>query len=255
MKDLLCKYYSAMLSSSRQKTRHIYLIEIKFKIGAENKGWIHTVENNRSIFQLIANWFCQLSWSSADCLGKGENVTWKSKNSNILFHSENFFMSHVREVNPNKAVLLRIFFFRRWVNLTVAPLLPPSPLPPPHQLYIFRRTNLKSILLWIIVKQPISSRLKVKKCWYHLLYVTSLVSLLQGNVKKSGKLMKVVNIDGENLYIFRTTSGISKKFPGKVGHTIILKVTKNQVFTLSLEDIVSEKTKGRGSIWQVPFKG
>ena len=248
MKDLLCKYYSAMLSSSRQKTRHIYLIEIKFKIGAENKGWIHTVENNRSIFQLIANWFCQLSWSSVDCLGKGENVTWKSKNSNILFHSENFFMSHVREVNPNKAVLLRIFFSGGGSIWPSPP--PPSPLlPPPPQLYIFRTTNLKSILLWIIVKQPISSRLKVKKCWYHLLYVTSLGSLLQGNVKKSGKLMKVVNIDGENLYIFRTTSGISKKFSGKVGLTIILKVTKNQGFTLSLEDMVSEKTKGRGSIW------
>ena len=78
--------------------------------------------------------------------------------------------------------------------------------------------------------------------------MTSLGSLLQGNVKKSGKLMKVVNIDGENLYIFRTTSGISKKFSGKVGLTIILKVTKNQGFTLSLEDMVSEKTKGRGSI-------
>ena len=133
MKDLLCKYYSAMLSSSRQKTRHIYLIEIKFKIGAENKGWIHTVENNRSIFQLIANWFCQLSWSSVDCLGKGENVTWKSENSNILFHSETFFMRYVREVNPNKAVLLRIFFSGGgsiWPS-------PPSPSPLPTPNFIF----------------------------------------------------------------------------------------------------------------------
>ena len=29
--------------------------------------------------------------------------------------------------------------------------------------------------------------------------LTSLVSLLQGNIKKSEKLMKIVNIDGENL--------------------------------------------------------
>ena len=115
------------------KTRHIYLTGIKFKIGAENKGWIHTVENNRSIFQLIANWFCQLSWSSVDCLGKGENVTWKSENSNILFHSETFFMRYVREVNPNKAVLLRIFFSGGgsiWPS-------PPSPSPLPAPNFIF----------------------------------------------------------------------------------------------------------------------
>ena len=32
--------------------------------------------------------------------------------------------------------------------------------------------------------------------------LSSLVSLQQGNVKKSEKSMKIVNIDGENLYVF-----------------------------------------------------
>ena len=32
--------------------------------------------------------------------------------------------------------------------------------------------------------------------------LTSLVLLEQGNVEKSEKLMKIVNIDGENLHIF-----------------------------------------------------
>ena len=48
--------------------------------------------------------------------------------------------------------------------------------------------------------------------WSHYLgkqkfYVTlaSLVSLQQGNVKKSEKLMKIVNIEGENVHIFEMT--------------------------------------------------
>ena len=35
--------------------------------------------------------------------------------------------------------------------------------------------------------------------------LTSLVSLQQGNVKKSEKLMKIVNIEGENVHIFEMT--------------------------------------------------
>ena len=59
MKDLLCKYDSAMLSYVTSKDPSFYLTGIRFKIGAENKGWIYAVENNRSIFgnlefQLIA---------------------------------------------------------------------------------------------------------------------------------------------------------------------------------------------------------
>ena len=57
--------------------------------------------------------------------------------------------------------------------------------------------------------------------------LTSLVSLQQENVKKSEKLMKIVNIEEENLHIFWTRWGISMKFPGKMSLTIILKVPKN----------------------------
>ena len=35
--------------------------------------------------------------------------------------------------------------------------------------------------------------------------ITSLVCLQQGNAKNFKKLMKLVNIDEENLHIFRTT--------------------------------------------------
>ena len=55
--------------------------------------------------------------------------------------------------------------------------------------------------------------------------------------KKSKKLMKIVNIEGENLHIFWTTWGISIKLSGKMWLMIMLKVTKNKGFTLSLEDL------------------
>ena len=40
------------------------------------------------------------------------------------------------------------------------------------------------------------------------------------------------------------TRGISMKFSGKMWLMMILKVTKNQGFTLSLEDTVLEKPQG-----------
>ena len=61
--------------------------------------------------------------------------------------------------------------------------------------------------------------------------------------KKKKKLMKIVNIDGENLDFFWTTREISMKFSGKMWLMIMLKVTKNQGFTLSLEDTFLEPTK------------
>ena len=67
----------------------------------------------------------------------------------------------------------------------------------------------------------------------------------QGNVRKSKKLMKIVNIDGENLHIFITTDVISMKFSGKMYLMIILQVIKKLGFTLSLEVTFSEK--------QIPF--
>ena len=46
--------------------------------------------------------------------------------------------------------------------------------------------------------------------------------------KKSGKLMKIVNIDRENLYIVWTTGGISMKFSGKIWRNNTIK-TENVV--------------------------
>ena len=54
--------------------------------------------------------------------------------------------------------------------------------------------------------------------------------------KKFKKLMKIVNIDKENVHSLRTTWGISMKFSGKMCLMIILKVTKCQGFTLSVEN-------------------
>ena len=48
--------------------------------------------------------------------------------------------------------------------------------------------------------------------------------------------MKIADIDREILHIFWTTWGISMKFPGNMWLMIILKVTKNHIFTLSLEN-------------------
>ena len=64
--------------------------------------------------------------------------------------------------------------------------------------------------------------------------------------------MKIVNIDREILHNFWTTWGISMKFSGKMCLMIILKVAKNQVFILSLEDTIFEKPQW-GSVWLPPF--
>ena len=63
--------------------------------------------------------------------------------------------------------------------------------------------------------------------------------------------MKIVNIDREILHNFWTTWGISMKFSGKMCLMIILKVTKNQGFTLCLEDTIFKKPQG-GSNWPPP---
>ena len=56
--------------------------------------------------------------------------------------------------------------------------------------------------------------------------------------------MKLANIDRDILHDFWTTWGISMKFSGKMWLMIILKVTKNQGFTLSLEDTFLKKPQG-----------
>ena len=61
------------------------------------------------------------------------------------------------------------------------------------------------------------------------------------NQKNEGKLMKIANIDREILHIFWTTWGNSMKFSGKMRFKILLKVTKKQGFSLSLEYTIFEK--------------
>ena len=64
--------------------------------------------------------------------------------------------------------------------------------------------------------------------------------------------MKILNIDGGNLHLFWTIWGISMTFSGKMWLMIILKVTKHQGFTLSLEDTFSEKPQGGIKLSSLP---
>ena len=56
--------------------------------------------------------------------------------------------------------------------------------------------------------------------------------------------MEIVNIDRENLHIFWTPWGSWLKFSEKIWLMIILKVTKNQGFTLSQQHAILEKPQG-----------
>ena len=64
------------------------------------------------------------------------------------------------------------------------------------------------------------------------------------NPKNWWKLMKIANIDREILHIFWTTWGIPMKFSGKMWLMIIIEVTKNQGFNLSLKDTFFKKPQG-----------
>ena len=65
--------------------------------------------------------------------------------------------------------------------------------------------------------------------------LTSLVSLEQENAKNSEKSMKIINIEGENLERL-------DKVSENMWLIIILKFTKKQVFTLSLENTLLDKS-------------
>ena len=56
--------------------------------------------------------------------------------------------------------------------------------------------------------------------------------------------METANIDREILHNFWTTLGISMKCSGKICLKTILRVTKKQGFTLSLEDTFFGKSQG-----------
>ena len=67
--------------------------------------------------------------------------------------------------------------------------------------------------------------------------LTLLVSLQQENAKNSEKSMKIINIEGENLERL-------DKVSENMWLIIILKFTKKQVFTLSLENTLLDKSQG-----------
>ena len=64
--------------------------------------------------------------------------------------------------------------------------------------------------------------------------------------------MKIANIDRESLHNFWTTWGISMKFSGNLCLMIILEVTKNQGFIISLEDTFFEKPQGGRGVSNCP---
>ena len=64
--------------------------------------------------------------------------------------------------------------------------------------------------------------------------------------------MKIVNIEEENVQIFQTNWEISIKFSEKTWLMIILKVTKNQDFSLSLVNTILEKPKGESKFTSSP---
>ena len=82
-----------------------------------------------------------------------------------------------------------------------------------------------------------------------------------GNVKKSEKSVKTVNIEGKNLYIFLINWVISMKFSGRMWLMIILKVTKKAGFhPLSRKHIFGKNTKEGSELTPPPppphpFKG
>ena len=84
-------------------------------------------------------------------------------------------------------------------------------------------------------KQLIFSRLKVKECWHHLLYVDVISVFVIRKCQKIRRIDEIVNIDGKNLNFVWMTWVTSVKFSGQLWLMAILKVTRNQGFTLSLE--------------------
>ena len=69
------------------------------------------------------------------------------------------------------------------------------------------------------------------------------------NPSNQWKSMKIANIHREIIHIFWTTWGISMKSSVKMWLMIILKVIKNQGFTLALEDKKKKKPKKWESVW------
>ena len=71
----------------------------------------------------------------------------------------------------------------------------------------------------------------------------------------SKKLVKIINIEEENLHIFTATLVISMIFSAMIWLMIISKVTKKQSFTLSLENTFYEKPQEGSQIGAPTYLG
>ena len=77
--------------------------------------------------------------------------------------------------------------------------------------------------------------------------ITPLVSLLQGNVEKSKRSLKTVNIEGKKCsYLLNKLRNLNAIFTKNVAYDNTESL-KKQCFTLSLENAFFEKPEGRGS--------
>ena len=96
--------------------------------------------------------------------------------------------------------------------------------------------------------------MKVKNCWHHLFYADVINFFV---TRKCQKIWKVdANIPEENVRIFWTTPGISMKFSGKMWFSMILKVAKNQGFTLFQDNRFLEKIiRGMSNLPPAAFLG
>ena len=96
--------------------------------------------------------------------------------------------------------------------------------------------------------------MKVKKSWHHLLYA-DVISFFG-----TRKCQKIRNIDENSQYWWRKSLYCLNDFrnfneiSGKMWLIIILKITKNQGFTLSLKDTSLEKLQGVKLTPHQPFK-
>ena len=98
---------------------------------------------------------------------------------------------------------------------------------PPSPLHISRIINPFPIYFIRLLQDLYKVGWKLKKCWDHVICdVISLVATRK--CQKIKKLLKINNIDEENLHIFCTTWGISVILSGKMCLMIILKVTNRR---------------------------
>ena len=70
--------------------------------------------------------------------------------------------------------------------------------------------------------------------------------------KKSKKIIKIVNIDGQIFHTFWAIWEISMKVSGMMWLMITLEVTKKQSFALYLENTFGEKLLGEGGEIDLP---